>query len=330
MLNHVLNIDPEIAAIIDKEAERQENSLELIASENIVSKAVMDAQGSVLTNKYAEGYPSKRYYGGCAFVDAAENLAIERAKALFKADYVNVQPHSGSQANMAAPKHVLRILRTRFRTLDHVLDEIKKYALVLHFLGPDLIARSDEFIVAYTGSGESEIVLCGLQEYVEGAILDPWGLLGQDPLNTFYRSRFPDEDLEKGWMSKVLYAIATFVRRTRKMIVDEGHIPDLAGNGNLILTKDGKIKLVDINNILRVNQDESILIDDKGYPACDKSVEVLAILDQQILKNEGVAKDPLYAHFLSADRTKKVKRLENQFFQNPRLVSAVRGSPETL
>ncbi len=106
--NHIFNSDPEIAAIIEQEAERQENGLELIASENIVSRAVMDAQGSVLTNKYAEGYPAKRYYGGCAFVDAAETLAIERAKTLFKADYVNVQPHSGSQANMAALMSIVK------------------------------------------------------------------------------------------------------------------------------------------------------------------------------------------------------------------------------
>ena len=102
MSKYLLNNDPEIAAIIEKEAQRQENGLELIASENIVSRAVMEAQGSVLTNKYAEGYPAKRYYGGCTFADAAESLAIERAKTLFKANYVNVQPHSGSQANMAA------------------------------------------------------------------------------------------------------------------------------------------------------------------------------------------------------------------------------------
>lgn len=93
--------DPEIAESILHEAERQEYKLEMIASENFVSKAVMEAQGSVLTNKYAEGYPGKRYYGGCEYVDIAENLAIERAKKLFKADHVNVQPHSGSQANMA-------------------------------------------------------------------------------------------------------------------------------------------------------------------------------------------------------------------------------------
>jgi glycine hydroxymethyltransferase len=102
MSDTILNIDPEMAAIIEKEVERQETGLELIASENSVSRAVREAQGSVLTNKYAEGYPGKRYYGGCSFADAAENLAIERAKTLFKAEYVNVQPHSGSQANMAA------------------------------------------------------------------------------------------------------------------------------------------------------------------------------------------------------------------------------------
>ncbi len=94
-------LDPEIAEAIAKEKNRQQGNIELIASENFVSKAVMEAQGSVLTNKYAEGYPGKRYYGGCEFVDVAENLAINRAKQLFGAEHVNVQPHSGAQANTA-------------------------------------------------------------------------------------------------------------------------------------------------------------------------------------------------------------------------------------
>jgi len=94
--------DPELASIVQAEFDRQQHTIELIASENIVSTAVLEAQGSVLTNKYAEGYPAKRYYGGCEEVDKAEELAIKRAQALFKTDYaVNVQPHSGSQANMA-------------------------------------------------------------------------------------------------------------------------------------------------------------------------------------------------------------------------------------
>lgn len=97
----VAKADPAIAAILDGELKRQQEQIELIASENIVSKAVLEAQGSVLTNKYAEGYPGKRYYGGCEVVDEAETLAIERAKELFGCDYANVQPHSGSQANQA-------------------------------------------------------------------------------------------------------------------------------------------------------------------------------------------------------------------------------------
>ncbi len=94
-------LDPEIQAALDNELERQRTTLEMIASENFVPRAVLEAQGSVLTNKYAEGYPGRRYYGGCEFVDVVESLAIERAKAVFGADYVNVQPHSGAQANAA-------------------------------------------------------------------------------------------------------------------------------------------------------------------------------------------------------------------------------------
>jgi len=102
------SFDPQVAQAIRLETEREEYNLELIASENFVSEAVMEAQGSVMTNKYAEGYPGKRYYGGCTQVDVVENLAIERAKELFGADHVNVQPHSGSQANMAVYFTVLK------------------------------------------------------------------------------------------------------------------------------------------------------------------------------------------------------------------------------
>ena len=101
LMNTLAGTDSEVFEAIGKEMGRQRSKLELIASENIVSKAVMEAQGSVLTNKYAEGYPGKRYYGGCEHVDVVEQLAIDRAKELFGAEYVNVQPHSGAQANMA-------------------------------------------------------------------------------------------------------------------------------------------------------------------------------------------------------------------------------------
>src|SRR2546425_2455710 len=101
-------VDPEIFKVVQDETRRQEEGLELIASENFVSPAVLEAMGSVLTNKYAEGYPGKRYYGGCVEVDRAENLARDRAKKLFGAEHANVQPHSGSQANMAVYEAMLK------------------------------------------------------------------------------------------------------------------------------------------------------------------------------------------------------------------------------
>lgn len=108
VMSYIEKIDPELSEAINNEAERQEYKLNLIASENYASKAVMEAQGSILTNKYAEGYSGKRYYGGCDFVDVAEDLAIARAKEIFNANYVNVQPHSGSGANMAVYFSVLQ------------------------------------------------------------------------------------------------------------------------------------------------------------------------------------------------------------------------------
>src|SRR5271156_5986842 len=101
-------VDPAIYELIQKETRRQDGQIELIASENFTSEAVLEATGSIFTNKYAEGYPGKRYYGGCEFADIVENLARDRAKQLFKAEYANVQPHSGSQANEAAYASVLQ------------------------------------------------------------------------------------------------------------------------------------------------------------------------------------------------------------------------------
>ena len=107
-MSELKSVDPELFQSIENEMQRQQYKLEMIASENIVSKAVLEAQGSILTNKYAEGYPGHRYYGGCEFVDVAETLARERAKKLFGAEYANVQPHSGSQANMGVYLTVLK------------------------------------------------------------------------------------------------------------------------------------------------------------------------------------------------------------------------------
>src|SRR5699024_10667594 len=106
-LSHLQQADEELYKAIADETKRQQDNIELIASENVVSEAVMEAAGSVLTNKYADGYPGKRYYGGCEHVDVTENLARDRAKEIFGAEHVNVQPHSGAQANMAVYFSVL-------------------------------------------------------------------------------------------------------------------------------------------------------------------------------------------------------------------------------
>ena len=113
--------DPDLAAALGSELIRQQDGIELIASENAVSAAVLEAQGSVLTNKYAEGYPGRRYYGGCEHVDVIEQMAIDRIKALFDAKFANVQPHSGAQANAAVMHATARVLSQRFALLHHCL-----------------------------------------------------------------------------------------------------------------------------------------------------------------------------------------------------------------
>lgn len=144
-------MDKELFDAIEKERERQENGIELIASENFVSEDVLRAQGSVLTNKYAEGYPGHRYYGGCEFVDVVENLAIDRLKALFGAEYVNVQPHSGSQANMAA-------YRALVQPGDKILGmDLSHGGHLTHGASVNFSGQTYEF-VAYGVDPETEII----------------------------------------------------------------------------------------------------------------------------------------------------------------------------
>src|SRR6266496_6270726 len=144
-------VDPEVAHWIDEEVRRQNGGLELIASENWVSRAVRTAQGSVLTNKYAEGYPGKRYYGGCEFIDKVESLAIERAKALFGAEHANVQPHSGSQANMA-------VYLTACKTGETILGMNLSHGGHLTHGHPLSFSGKDYKVVAYGVSHEDERV----------------------------------------------------------------------------------------------------------------------------------------------------------------------------
>lgn len=216
----------------------------------------------------------------------------------------------------ALPKKMLRILRNRFNDREKIFTEIKKYNLLLKHLGSDFIAKSDEFIVDYTGTGTSQIVLCGLQEYIEGEILDPWRFVGDAYLIDLFKSVAKKESQNLALVQKAKKSIATFVKQIRQMITDTGYIPDLAGNGNLIITRDGGLKLVDINNIVEIKFDDEILIDDKGYPSCDVSIEVLFILEQDMLKKDIRMDDPLYQLFLSPERKKAVKALEKKFYNS--------------
>jgi len=152
-LNKICRVDLEVADAIEKEINRQRNKIELIASENFVSSAVLEALGSPLTNKYAEGYPGRRYYGGCEYVDVVENLAIERAKELFEAEYANVQPHSGAQANMAAFFAVLKpgdtILGMDLTHGGHLSHGMSKNISGKYFNAVSYGVRKDNFRIDY-------------------------------------------------------------------------------------------------------------------------------------------------------------------------------------
>ncbi|MCP4114233.1 MAG: hypothetical protein GY737_02315 [Desulfobacteraceae bacterium] len=212
----------------------------------------------------------------------------------------------------ARPSRMLRVLRTPFDSLDQALGEIQKYKLLLKYLGPGLIAKSEEFIVEYRGTGAREILLCGLQEYIRGTTLDPWHLTGKEALKHFYTPNATTHYRE--FTHRAARDIKTFVAAVRRMIHATAHIPDLAGVGNLMLTHEGGLKLVDINNVIKIRQNPDIHLDDRGYPCCDKSMEVLFILEHKILQQPLPMDDPLYQRFFTPERIDRVKELEQAFY----------------
>jgi len=210
---------------------------------------------------------------------------------------------------------MFRILRTRFTNLDMALKEVDKYKILLQFLSSECIATSDEFIVDYRGVEKNSIILCGLQEYVNGFILDPWSLLYEVPFETSFHANLPQQNITDKDVTSAVNSTADFIRNIKRMIINSGYIPDLAGVGNIVLTPKGQIKLVDINNIIKIAEGDTILLDDKQYPSCDKSIEVLSILEQKILKTQNLLDDPLYGYYLTDERKEKVRQLENTFYK---------------
>lgn len=220
----------------------------------------------------------------------------------------------------ASPRRMLRIFRTRLKTLSGAIAEIARVKTVERYLAPDFMATSTECIVDYQGPCGRDLLLCGFQEFVPGETLDPWTLLdATDLLPTLYdtlQARDAACTLSKdAWIAAVRRSGAVFIERIKNMIIEAGHVPDLAGVGNLILTCSGGIRLVDINNISPIALDASICLDEKGYPVCDKSVEALALIEEKILGTPVDMHEKLYRLFLNCDRRHAVKAKEKLFWK---------------
>lgn len=218
----------------------------------------------------------------------------------------------------AKPLKMLRIFRSRFHDRHDALAEIRRVLLVERYLGPDYYARSCEFLVDCRIAGRYEIVLCGLQEYVEGLPVDPWGMINARRLaENLIRpgvGQGQPASLDYDRLTDTIQSHAeTFLNCIKAMITETGHIPDLAGEGNLILTAQGRIKLVDINNVSQLRTDGGIYIDEKGYPVCDKSIEALFLMENGFTKKKTGGQEPLYRSLQDEYRMKQVNRLERKF-----------------
>jgi hypothetical protein len=214
----------------------------------------------------------------------------------------------------ASPLKMLRLFRARFMNLEEALQEIARVQLIMRHLSPAHVARSDELLVDYRLGKTREILLCGLQEYVGGEILNPWGPLDDRTLAEMMRRASPASAGPKtvhlpGLIENVKSQVQSFVTKVKKMIAQAGHIPDLAGIGNLILTADGRVKLVDINNVSPVLLDQTVYTDDHGYPVCDKSIEALVLLERKILGRPLSEKEEIYGTFLEPLRMKAVAQM---------------------
>jgi hypothetical protein len=218
----------------------------------------------------------------------------------------------------AKPIRMLRIFRAKFNSLNEALEEVKRVKIIEKYLAPDHVAMSDEFLVDYVTNAKRDFILCGLQEAVEGETLDPWSPITKDHLAELF-SRMGRESTDASdrrtdrLIQRAQKRAKKFIEGVKRMILEANHVPDLAGVGNLLLTPEGEVKLVDINNISRVSFGPTISIDDKGYPVSDKSIQALSLLEQKILARAINRKDAVYKTFLDAQRMRDVKVLEDEF-----------------
>jgi hypothetical protein len=234
----------------------------------------------------------------------------------------------------AQPLNMLRIFRTRFNALKNAEEEVRRVKTIETYLAPDNLARSNEFLVDYIRQGKRELILCGLQEYVKGAVLEPWSHLGKDHLTSILCEMvFEKVDdpiiITDRWIHSMREKAENFIGKLKQMIMETNHVPDLAGVGNLLLTGSGDIKLVDINNISRVSFGSIIHLDDRGYPVCDKSIEALSLLEQKLLGKSLHRNDIIYKTFLDPIRMKEVQAIDKEFHRSekPEMFSSGSSSP---
>jgi len=220
----------------------------------------------------------------------------------------------------AVPLKMLRIFRTRFRSLADALAEIGRVKSVEVFLGTDFMAVSEEFLVDYIGPAGRDFLLCGLQEFVAGDPVDPW----RSPPFIDYAAGMPcagpstvsvHPPCESDRTRRLRASTAEFVKRVKTMIQRAHLIPDLAGARNLIATPGGRLKLVDINNISPITISDEICVDNRGYPVCDKSVEALFLLEEKLVGRLADPADGIYRHFLEPGRMQRVAAIDCRFHQ---------------
>ena len=202
---------------------------------------------------------------------------------------------------------MFRVFRAKFETFEEAWAEVERVKIVSEYLAPEFMAHSYECIVEYHGPHGSELMLCGFQEYIEGDIIDLWTILDAESLLPVIYKTMRDRGVamplsSAEWVADAREKGSQLIGRLKRMITHSGHIPDLAGVGNLIITPNGEICLVDINNISTVYSDSTIPLDEKGYPACDKSVEALSLIEQKIVGQPIDMEEKLYKQFLTSQR----------------------------
>jgi len=271
----------------------------------------------VFRRHYREGLRSHIF-------EVHDQISIERERHGLEQDGILVFPRS-------RPRYMLRLFRHHFRDMREALEEIKRFQVLLNFLSPSYIATSNEFLVDYPRGDRSDILLCGLQEYVRGEIFDPWSYESHPESLSDQIEHMLEVHAAEGpfwaYREALFRHIRSFVYGIKRLIVEAGYVPDLSGVGNLILTPDCRLRLVDINNISPVSYQDHVFLDDKGYPICDKSVEVLAILEKKLLRADMPPQDALYDIFLHPERMARVRELEREFRRSLREGNAADAFP---